>query len=78
MEIRVLSSGCTHCRAQAGNVARAVSEMHLDATVTRVEDMAQILPYNVLALPAIVVDGRVVHSGKLLSVEEVKHLLAKL
>lgn len=76
MEIKVLSSGCANCRAQVHIVEQAVEQLGLRASVVRVEDMAEILSYQTLSLPSIVIDGRVRHSGRTLSIEEVKTLLS--
>jgi hypothetical protein len=56
---------------------QAVKELNLDAQVVKEEDMLKIMEYNVLSLPALVVDGKVVAKGKKLSVDEVKNLLTK-
>lgn len=78
MEVVVLSSGCANCRAQARIVEQAVAEMGLEGHVTREEDVMEVLRYEVHTLPAIVVDGKVVHSGGRLSLPEVKALLQEL
>ncbi|MFI3305161.1 MAG: thioredoxin family protein [Rikenellaceae bacterium] len=77
MEIKVLGTGCAGCKALEATVREVVAEMALDATVEKVEDMMQIMSYNVMRTPAVVVDGKVVSSGKRLSASEVKAILTK-
>ena len=56
---------------------QAVAESGLDATVVKEEDIVKIMSYNVMNLPALVVDGRVVAQGRKLSLAEVRGLLRK-
>lgn len=75
MEIKVLGTGCSSCRALYDTVKEAVSQLGIDAEVVKEEDIMKIMEYNVMSLPALVVDGKVVSKGKKLSVEQVKDLL---
>ncbi len=77
MEIKVLGTGCAGCKALEQAVREVVAEMNLDATVTKVEDIMEIMSFNVMRTPAIVVNGKVVSSGKKLSAGEVRELLNK-
>lgn len=76
MEIKVLGTGCAGCKALYATVEQVVKELSLEAVVTKEEDLMKILEYNVMTLPAIVVDGKVVAKGRL-SAREVKEILAK-
>lgn len=75
MEIKVLGTGCTKCKALFATVELAVSELNLDAALTKVEDIQKIIGYNVMLTPALVVDEKVVSAGKSLSKEEVVNML---
>ena len=89
MEIKVLGTGCAGCKAlfetvceavnqlgiEATVVKQAVAELGLDATVVKEEDLLKIMEYDVMSLPALVIDGAVVSKGKRPSVEQVKELL---
>ena len=75
MEIKVLGTGCASCKALFATVEQAVAELGIEATVIKEEDLMKIMEYNVMSLPALVVDEKVVSKGRKLSVEEVKELL---
>ena len=75
MEIKVLGAGCASCKALFATVQQAVTELGIEATVIKEEDLMKIMEYNVMSLPALVVNEKVVSKGKKLSVEEVKDLL---
>ena len=75
MEIKVLGTGCSSCKALYATVQQAVAELGIEATVLKEEDLMKIMEYNVMSLPALVVDEKVVSKGKKLSVDEVKELL---
>ena len=76
MEIKVLGTGCAGCKALYAIVTQVVKELALEAVVTKEEDLMKIMEYNVMTLPALVVDGKVVAKGKL-SAKVVKDVLIK-
>lgn len=75
MEIKVLGTGCSKCKATYEMVNKVVKENNINATVTKVEDIMEIMKYNVMNMPAIVIDGKVVLSGKTPSEKKIKNLL---
>lgn len=75
MEIKVLGTGCAGCTTLYETAQKAVSELGINATVVKEEDMTKIISYNVMSLPGLVIDGKVVSAGKKLSVAEVKKLI---
>lgn len=77
MEIKVLGTGCAGCKALHETVKQAVAELKIDASVVKEEDLMKIMEYNVMAMPALVIDGKVVSSGKKLSISDVKSLISK-
>lgn len=76
MEIKVLGTGCASCKALYSAVEQTVKELGLTAEVTKEEDLMKIMEYNVMTLPALVVDGKVVAKGKI-SAGEIKAILTK-
>lgn len=76
MEIKVLGTGCTGCKALFATVEKVVADLGINASLVKEEDIMKIMEYNVMTLPAIVIDEKVMAKGKL-SYEQVKELLAK-
>ncbi|MGL5732386.1 MAG: thioredoxin family protein [Bacteroidales bacterium] len=77
MEIKVLGTGCAGCKALYETVVKVVADSGIDATVSKEEDLIKIMSYNVMSLPGLVIDGKVVSSGRKLSASEVKELLTR-
>lgn len=75
MEIKVLGTGCAGCKALYETTKQAVKELNIDATVLKEEDMMKIMSYNVMQLPALVIDEKLASKGKKLSLSEIKELL---
>ncbi|MBN2145396.1 MAG: TM0996/MTH895 family glutaredoxin-like protein [Candidatus Aureabacteria bacterium] len=77
MKIEILGMGCPKCKQLTSNAETAVKELNIQAEVLKVADMDKITQYGVMMTPALVLDGKVVSSGKLLSTEEIKNLIAR-
>jgi small redox-active disulfide protein 2 len=75
MEIEVLGSGCVKCKQLYAEVEKAVALTGRPATVTKVETIEGIMGYGVMTTPALVVDGRVVSSGRIPSAAEIATLI---
>jgi small redox-active disulfide protein 2 len=75
LKIEVLGPGCPKCELLEKNVRIAVEEMELEAEVKKVSDIKEIASRGVLMTPGLVVNGKVVSSGHLLSVIQVKKRL---
>ena len=75
MEIKVLGTGCAKCKSLEKVTRKAVDELNLDATVTKVEDIQKIMEYSVMRTPALVIYEKVVLSGQLPKVAELKELI---
>ncbi len=76
MEIKVLGPGCMKCKRLEQSVRDAVEELGLDAKITKVEDIMEIMGYGIATTPAVIVDGKVLVKGRSASKEEMKKLLA--
>lgn len=76
MEIKVLGTGCANCRALYSAVEQVVSELGLKADLVKEEDLMKIMEYNVMSLPALVVDGKVVAKGRITK-DEIRTILTK-
>ena len=77
MDIKVLGTGCAKCKSLEKATQEAVAKTGISATVTKVEDIVEIMNYNVMTTPALVVEGKVVVKGKIPSVDEIAKLLTK-
>lgn len=76
MEIKVLGTGCcSKCAALMKATQAAVAELGISNEVEEITDIEKIISYNVMRTPALVVDGKVLSSGKVLSTEEVKSII---
>lgn len=77
MNIKILGTGCAGCKSLHANVEEAVKELEISAEVVKEEDMLKILAYNVMKLPALVIDEKVITAGKKLSKTEIKEILQR-
>lgn len=77
MIIQVLGTGCSKCKQLEKNTNEAVAQTGIDATIIKVEDIMEIMKFNVMSTPALVVDGKVVVKGRVPSSEEIKKLLTE-
>jgi small redox-active disulfide protein 2 len=75
MNIKVLGSGCPSCIKLEKHTKIAVEQLELDATIEKVTDMKDIMSYNVMSTPALVIDGKVVSAGKVLSPKDIIKLI---
>ena len=75
MEIKVLGTGCAKCKTLEKNTRDAVAELGIDANVTKVEDIMEIMGYGVSRTPAVLIGKKVVVAGNAPSKEEIKKIL---
>ena len=77
MKIEILGLGCPKCKQFAVNAEAAVRELNIAAEISKVADIDKITEYGVMMTPALVVDGNVVSTGKVLSKDEIKKIISK-
>lgn len=75
MNVKVLGPGCAKCKTACRVVEKVIDENGVDATLTKVEDIMEIMSYNIISTPAVVVDGVVKIKGHVPSEDEVKKAL---
>ena len=73
--IQVLGTGCRRCEALYASAQQAASASGVDCQVEKVTDIVKMLDVNVIALPALVIDGKVVWTGSVPSPDEIRRLL---
>ncbi len=76
MKIEVLGPGCPKCTALAANVKAAADKLGLQYQLHKVTDINEITARGVMMTPALVVDGKVKASGRVLSPEEIRKMLS--
>ncbi len=76
--IKVLGAGCTSCHQQYENAKEAVKNMGLSVEVEYITDIAKVMEYGVMSMPALVVNEKVVSMGKVLKASDVEKLLKEL
>ena len=75
MIIQVLGTGCTSCKVLFENAQKAVQESGVDAVVEKVQDIQQIMAFEILMTPGLVIDGIVKAAGRVPNVEDIKKLI---
>jgi small redox-active disulfide protein 2 len=75
MRIEILGPGCPRCEALAASAQAAVTRRGVEAEIVKVKDIREIAARGVMVTPALVIDGHVKSSGKLLSPEEIEAML---
>ena len=77
MKIEVLGTGCPKCKSLEKNVRDAVGELGINADIFKVEDIIEIMNHGILSTPGLVIDNKIVSSGHILSVNQVKEIIRK-
>ena len=75
--VKVLGAGCKSCHELYENAKEAVKEMGLSVEVEYITDMQKVMEYGVMSMPAVVVNEKVVSTGKVLKAADVEKLLRK-
>jgi small redox-active disulfide protein 2 len=75
MNIKILGTGCAKCHALEKTVKEVLNDLKLDINVEEVKDMKQILNYKILMTPGLVINEKVVLSGKVPNKAEVERLI---
>ena len=73
--IKILGTGCPNCKRTEAVVRTVVAELKREVNIIKVEDIQEIMEYNIMSTPAIVIDEKVVLKGHVPSFEEIKKLL---
>ena len=76
MEIKVIGEGCEKCEKLYENTCQAVSELGLKADIVKVEDLMDIVRLGVLTTPSVMLDGKLIISGRVPKVKDIVKLLS--
>ncbi|HNQ82129.1 MAG TPA: thioredoxin family protein [Bacteroidales bacterium] len=77
MEIKILGTGCPKCKSLEKMAREVVEHNNINATITKVEDIMDIMNYGVMSTPALVVNEKVEIKGRIPSAEEIINVLKK-
>jgi small redox-active disulfide protein 2 len=77
MNIKILGTGCSRCKALEQVTRDAVAGMGITADIEKVEDIVKIMNYGVMSTPALVIDEKIALSGRVPSLTEIKEVLTK-
>jgi small redox-active disulfide protein 2 len=75
MIIKILGTGCPNCKRTEAIVKEAVAELKIEATIEKVENILEIMKYDIMSTPAVVIDEVVKIKGRVPSIQEIKNLL---
>jgi small redox-active disulfide protein 2 len=75
MKIQILGTGCAKCKALTANAEKAFQELGLEAEIEKVTAIQDIMKFQILMTPGLVIDGQVKAAGRVPSTEEIKRML---
>ena len=78
MKIQILGTGCSKRKMLAANTEKAVQELGLAVEVEKVTDIRDIMKFQILMTPGLVIDGKVKTAGRIPSLEEIKTMLQEI
>jgi len=78
MTIQILGTGCGNCQRLTANAEQAVRELGVQAEIEKVTDIREIMKFQILMTPGLVIDGKVKTAGRIPSPEEIKTMLQEI
>jgi small redox-active disulfide protein 2 len=75
MTIQVLGTGCTKCKTLTANAEKAIRELGIEAVIEKVTDITDIMKFQILMTPGLVINGQVKAAGRVPSAGEIKQML---
>lgn len=76
-QIKVLGPGCPKCKTTYNNVLEALKQTNIEANVEKVENIEEMMKYNVLITPVLMIDGEMKVKGRIAQINEIVELLKK-
>lgn len=76
MTIKVLGSGCANCKKLLDNVKMSVSNLNMDVEVLYLTSYKDIMEAGLLRTPGLLIDDKIISSGKVLSIDEISNILS--
>ncbi len=78
IEIKVLGTGCAKCKSTYNNALEAVRQLAIEANIVKIEDIEEIMKYNVLTTPVLMINEEIKIKGRVADVNEIKQLLSNI
>jgi small redox-active disulfide protein 2 len=78
LDIKIFGPGCPKCKTMYNNTIEAVKQLGIQANVTKVEDIMEIMKYNVLSTPVLMINEVTKIKGRTADVSEIKQMLSNL
>ena len=75
MQIKVIGTGCDKCDKLYGNTQEALTELGIEAQLEKVEDLLELVKLGVMTSPSLMIEGKLVVSGQVVSKDKIKKLL---
>lgn len=75
MEIKVLGTGCPKCKTLEKSTREVIAEMGIEADISKEDDIMKIMEYGIIHTPGLVINGKVVVSGRLPSSKEIEQFI---
>ena len=75
MDIKILGTGCPNCKTLEKITREVVKDNNISATITKVENIMDIMGYGIASTPAVVINGKVIFKGRVPSANEIKNVL---
>lgn len=75
MNIKVLGPGCPKCKTTYQNVVESLKQLNIVAEVEKIEDIEEMMKYNVLTTPVLIIDGVIKVKGRVAEIKEIKEFL---
>lgn len=76
MDIKVLGTGCANCKTTIALIEQIAQAKRVPVTLSKVEELRDIMGYGVMSTPGVVIDGKVVHAGGVPSRDKIEKWLA--
>ncbi|PIY10906.1 MAG: redox-active disulfide protein 2 [Flexibacter sp. CG_4_10_14_3_um_filter_32_15] len=76
-QIKILGPGCPKCKATYTNVLEALKKTNIEANVEKIEDIEEMMKYNVLTTPVLMIDNEIKVKGRIAQINEIIELLNK-
>ena len=76
-QIKILGPGCPKCKATYTNVLEALKKTNIETNVEKIEDIEEMMKYNVLTTPVLMIDNEIKVKGRIAQINEIIELLNK-